>query len=203
VRRVLRVVAVVGGAIVAATVVAVVLIRRAPGAPATAAPGPGDVPAHRAATAAAAGAASAPANAPAASPPARPAVVARRKTERAAASAPAPIAAVDATDAILALRAAGETGGIAAFGLPGTEPPRPGIVVPDGFDLPPGYVRHFQVTDDGEQLPPILLFHPDYEFVDAEGQPVPVAAHRIVPPELAPPGLPIRMLEVPAAGRTP
>jgi hypothetical protein len=87
--------------------------------------------------------------------------------------------------------------GIAVFPPPGTDPPRPGIVVPDDFELPPGYVRHFQVTDDGRQLPAILMFHPDYEWVDERGEPVAVPADRIVPPEMAPPGLSIQMLEVP------
>lgn len=68
--------------------------------------------------------------------------------------------------------------------------------MPEGFELPPGYVRHYQTTDDGRQLPAILMFHPDYEFVDERGAPVPLPEDRIVPPELAPPGLPIQMLEV-------
>ncbi len=197
VRRVVRLVAVAGGLVVAATVVGVLLIRRAPGASAP-------VSSSGVSPGAPAGAAGAPASSPVAAP-LKPVAVVRRKTGRDVGS-PAPPAPVDATEAILALRAAGETGGIAAFGLPGTDPPKPGIVVPDDFVLPPGYVRHFQVTDDGEQLPPILLFHPDYEFVDAQGQPLPLSANRIVPLEMAPPGLPIRMLEVPAAGaagRTP
>src|SRR5262249_4716073 len=126
-------------------------------------------------------------------------------TARLHASKPAPSGAaappppIDAKDAILALQAAGETAGIAAFGVPGTKPIKSGIVVPDDFALPPGYVRHHQVTDDGEQLAPILMFHPDFEFVDERGQVVPLPADRVVPAEMAPPGLPIRMLEVPRA----
>ena len=46
------------------------------------------------------------------------------------------------------------------------------------FELPEGYVRHYQSTDDGEQLPAILMFHPDYEFVDEQGQVVPLARRR-------------------------
>ena len=49
----------------------------------------------------------------------------------------------------------------------GTKPIKRGIIVPDDFELPPGYVRHFQSTDNGERLPAILMFSPDYEWVDA------------------------------------
>lgn len=87
--------------------------------------------------------------------------------------------------------------GMALFPPPGTNPPKPGIVVPDDFELPPGYMRYYQTTDDGRSLAPILAFHPDYEFVDENGQPVEIPKDRVVPPEMAPPGLPIRILEVP------
>jgi len=87
--------------------------------------------------------------------------------------------------------------GIALFPPPGTKPIKPGIVVPDDFELPPGYVRHFQTTDDGQQLPAILMFHPDFEWVDAAGQRIALPADHVVPPDLAPPGLPIKMLAVP------
>jgi hypothetical protein len=90
-----------------------------------------------------------------------------------------------------------EPSGIALFPPPGTDPPKSGIIVPEDFELPEGYVRHHQVTDDGKPLPPILMFHPDYEFVDENGAPVEVPADRVVPPDLAPPGLPVQMLEVP------
>ena len=73
----------------------------------------------------------------------------------------------------------------------------PGIIVPDDFELPPGYVRHHQVTDDGTALPPILMFHPDFDWVDAQGRPIQLPADHVVPAELAPPGMPVRMLEVP------
>jgi hypothetical protein len=89
--------------------------------------------------------------------------------------------------------------GMALFPPPGTDPPRSGILVPEDFPLPEGYVRHHQVTDDGEALPAILTFHPDYEWLDADGKPIEIPADRIVPPELAPPGLPIRMLELPGS----
>jgi hypothetical protein len=102
-----------------------------------------------------------------------------------------------ARDLIDALIAAGETGGIAAFPPPGTDPIKPGIVVPEDFEVPEGYVRHYQVTDDGEQLEAILMFSPDYEFLDANGNPIELPADRIVPAEMAPPELPLRTLEVP------
>jgi hypothetical protein len=88
--------------------------------------------------------------------------------------------------------------GIDAFPKPGTKPVRVGLVVPDGFELPPGYVRHYQTLDDGTQLRPVLMFHPDFKPVDARGNPVEVPWDRIVPPELAPKGMPIEMLELPA-----
>ena len=103
-------------------------------------------------------------------------------------SAAAPAAADDSGDAPT---------GIALFPPPGTKPIKRGIVVPDDFELPDGYVRHFQATDDGKMLPAILMFHPDYQPVDANGEPVPLPADRIVPPELAPAGLAIQMLEPP------
>jgi hypothetical protein len=110
---------------------------------------------------------------------------------------------LEAKDVIPLLQAAGERGGIAAFPPPGTDPVKRGIVVPDDFPLPPGYVRHHQTTDDGESLPAILLLHPDYELVDERGNAVPLPQDRVVPPEMAPPGLPIRMLEPPADRRAP
>ena len=87
--------------------------------------------------------------------------------------------------------------GIGLYPPPGTDPPKIGIVVPEGFELPEGYVRHYQVTDDGQPLPPILMFHPDYDWVDETGAHVEVSGNGVVPPELAPEGMPIRMLELP------
>lgn len=104
---------------------------------------------------------------------------------------------IDAREVIEALVAAGETEGIAAFPPPGTNPPKSGIIVPEDFQLPEGYVRHHQTTDDGEALEPILMFSPDYEFLDPSGNPIKVPDDLVVPPDLAPPGLPIRILEVP------
>jgi hypothetical protein len=108
-----------------------------------------------------------------------------------------------AKDVIEALRAAGVHEGIAAFDPPGTKPIKPGLVVPDGWELPEGYVRYYQTTDDGKQLPPVLMFHPDYEFYDAQGTRIEVPADRIVPPELAPPGMPVHVLDVPGRDAEP
>jgi len=88
--------------------------------------------------------------------------------------------------------------GIGAFPPPGTKRIKVGIVVPQDFPLPTGYMRHYQTTDKGEMLRPILMFHPDYKPVDAQGNPFPIPESRIVPPEMAPPGMPIERLEVPA-----
>jgi hypothetical protein len=95
------------------------------------------------------------------------------------------------------LRHAGIHDGLAAFNPPGTSPPLHGIAVPDNFVLPEGYVRHHQVTDDGEPIEPVLMFSPDYTFYDESGRPLDLPEDRVVPPELAPPGLPIRPIEIP------
>ncbi|MBI3782778.1 MAG: hypothetical protein HY270_05180 [Deltaproteobacteria bacterium] len=87
--------------------------------------------------------------------------------------------------------------GIGVFPPPGTKPIKRGIVVPDNFELPPGYVRHYQATDDGKQLAPILMFHPDYKPLDENGQPLPLPDDRVVPAEMAPPGMQVRMLDAP------
>lgn len=96
-----------------------------------------------------------------------------------------------------ALHSVGIHSGIAAFNPPGTSPPLAGLAVPEDFDLPEGFVRHHQVTDEGEPIEPILMFSPDFEFFDAAGQPVAIPEDRVVPAELAPPGLPIRQVEIP------
>jgi len=93
----------------------------------------------------------------------------------------------------------GVPGGLAAFPPIGDQPLQRGIVVPDSFPVPEGFVKHYQVTDDGEQLQPILMFHPDYELLDENGEPIELPANRVVPPELAPEGLPIEILELPGA----
>ncbi|TSC21579.1 hypothetical protein FOF48_34505 [Corallococcus sp. Z5C101001] len=79
----------------------------------------------------------------------------------------------------------------------GTKPLKVGLVVPDDFELPPGYMRHYQATDNGQPLAAILMFHPDFTPRDANGQPIPIPENRVVPEALAPPGMPHRMLELP------
>lgn len=100
-------------------------------------------------------------------------------------------------EVISALRETGEREGIAAFNPPGTSPPLVGLAVPADYVLPPGYVRHHQVTDQGEPIEPILMYAPDAVLFDAAGQPVPIPEDRVVPPERAPAGLPIRQVELP------
>lgn len=102
---------------------------------------------------------------------------------------------IKAGEYIAALRAAGETEGIAAFNPPGTDPIKSGIIVPDDYELPPGYARRYQTLDDGTDVPPILMFSPGYEFLDADGNPIPLPDDLIVPPAMAPPDLPVRVLE--------
>lgn len=109
------------------------------------------------------------------------------------------------------LRAAGVTGGLAAFNPPGTRPALAGIAAPEGTELPPGYVRHHQFTDDGRRLEPILLFAPDHPLVVAavqaagagrgDGAPVSLQARDLmVSAELVPAGLPVRRIAVPPPG---
>jgi hypothetical protein len=93
------------------------------------------------------------------------------------------------------LHLAGVYGGLGAFSPPGTRPPLVGLAVPEDFTLPPGYVRHYQATDDGQRIEPILMFAPDSESDPAQR---PMPKDRVVPPELAPPGLPIRRIVIPA-----
>jgi hypothetical protein len=93
--------------------------------------------------------------------------------------------------------------GIALFPAHGTKPIKRGIVVPEGYELPPGYVRHYQATDDGQRLPAILMFHPDFTPKGPDGQPVPMPPDRVVPPELAPRGMPVQMLTPPDDQRAP
>jgi hypothetical protein len=96
------------------------------------------------------------------------------------------------------LHAAGVHEGLGAFQPPGTRPPLVGLAVPEGFVLPDGYVRHYQATDDGQRIEPILMFSPDHQFFDADHRPVAIPMDRVVPPELAPPGLPIRRIAIPS-----
>jgi hypothetical protein len=90
--------------------------------------------------------------------------------------------------------------GLAVFPPPGTKKLKRGIIVPEGYQLPPGYVRHYQTTDDGQRLPAILMFHPDHTPRGIDGQPIPIPPDRIVPPELAPRGMPVQVL-VPPEGQ--
>lgn len=87
--------------------------------------------------------------------------------------------------------------GLGAFNPPGTSPPLVGLAVPEDFELPKGYVRHHQATDDGQRIEAILMFAPGYQPLDAAGRPVEVPKDRVVPPELAPPGLPVRRITIP------
>ena len=87
--------------------------------------------------------------------------------------------------------------GLGAFNPPGTRPPKIGLAVPEGYPLPEGYVRHYQATDDGQRIEPILMFAPDKQIFDANNKPIEIPADRVVPPELAPPGFPIRRIEIP------
>lgn len=101
------------------------------------------------------------------------------------------------------LHQAGVHSGLGAFSPPGTRPPLVGLAVPEDFALPPGYVRHYQATDDGQRIEPILMFAPDHRLVDAAGRPVPLPADRVVPPSMAPQGLPLRDIVIPAPADKP
>jgi hypothetical protein len=102
-----------------------------------------------------------------------------------------------AAEVIDELHKAGIHSGIGAFNPPGTSPPLIGLAVPDGFELPEGYVRHFQATDDGQRIEPILMYSPDFDFFDAAGKPIAIPPDRVVPPGMAPPGLAIRRIDIP------
>lgn len=101
-------------------------------------------------------------------------------------------------EVITRLHQAGIETGLGAFSPPGTRPPMIGIAVPEDFVLPPGYVRHHQATDDGQRIEAILMFAPDREFFDTPSGPVKIPKDRVVPTELAPPGLAIRRIVIPA-----
>ena len=97
------------------------------------------------------------------------------------------------------LRGAGIGTGLAAFNPPGTRPNKVGLAVPEDFVLPEGFVRHHQATDDGQRVEAILMFSPDRPPLDVNRQPIAIPANRVVPPELAPAGLPIRQIVIPPA----
>lgn len=99
-----------------------------------------------------------------------------------------------------ALHDVGIRTGLGAFDPPGTSPPLEGLAVPDDFELPEGYARHHQYTDEGVAIEPILMFAPDFVLYDAQGRPLPMPADRVVPPGMAPPGLPIRRVRIPPRG---
>ncbi len=101
------------------------------------------------------------------------------------------------SEVITRLHEAGVHTGLGAFSPPGTRPPLVGLAVPEGFVLPKGYVRHHQATDDGQRIEAILMFAPEYQLFDAANNPIAMPKDRVVPPELAPPGLPIRRIVVP------
>jgi hypothetical protein len=100
------------------------------------------------------------------------------------------------------LHQAGVHTGLGAFSPPGTRPPLVGLAVPEDFVLPEGYVRHHQATDDGQRIEAILMYAPDRAVFDAAGQPIAMPKDRVVPPELAPAGLPIRRVVIPAPADT-
>ena len=202
----------IGFLLIAAGLVAGALVAWWTSTPSTAAEGAAAVPV------AAASAASAPAFAAAASAPA---VVLARATPASTPAPPAPSRIPRVRDpnddqtpdlsdyvntgekptmneVIARLHAAGVHTGLGAFQPPGTRPPLIGLAVPEDFALPPGYVRHYQATDDGQRIEPILMFAPDYQAQTPDGRPVAMPRDRVVPPELAPPGLPIRRIVVPA-----
>jgi hypothetical protein len=102
-----------------------------------------------------------------------------------------------AAEVIDELHKAGIHSGIGAFNPPGTSPPLIGLAVPEDFKLPEGYVRHYQATDDGQRIEPILMYSPDFEFFDSAGRRIDIPADRVVPPGMAPPGLTSRRITVP------
>lgn len=109
----------------------------------------------------------------------------------------APGEAPPMAEVIERLNKAGVHTGLGAFSPPGTSPPMVGLGVPENFDLPEGYVRHYQATDDGQRIDPILMFSPDFEFLDAAGRPMRLPPDMVVPPNMAPPGLPIHLIRIP------
>jgi hypothetical protein len=100
-------------------------------------------------------------------------------------------------EVIQRLHEAGIHSGLGAFNPPGTSPPMIGLAVPDDYVLPQGYVRHFQATDDGQRIEPILMYSPDFEFFDSAGQSINIPDNRVVPDNMAPPGLAIRPIKIP------
>ena len=173
-----------------AAVVAVPIVAPAAAAsasPASAAPAPAAA-AGPLAPAAVAGLPPAPAPAPAAAP---------APSDDLAAHVP-PGTVPTMNEVIDRLHQAGIRTGLGAFNPPGTRPPLIGLAVPEDFALPPGYLRHHQATDDGQRIEAILMFDPDHPPPVAAGRVLATPAQRVVPAELAPPGLPIRLITLPA-----
>lgn len=102
------------------------------------------------------------------------------------------------SDVIERLHQKGIYSGLGAFPPPGTSPPFVGLAVPQDFVLPKGYVRHHQATDDGQRIEAILMFAPGFQLFGPDKRPISMPANGVVPPELAPPGLPIRRIAIPA-----
>lgn len=100
-------------------------------------------------------------------------------------------------EVIQRLNEAGVYSGIGAFNPPGTSPPMIGLAVPEDYVLPEGYVRHYQATDDGQRIEPILMYSPDYVFFDSNGLAIAIPENRVVPDNRAPPGLVIRPIKIP------
>ena len=96
-------------------------------------------------------------------------------------------------EVIQRLNQAGVHSGLGAFNPPGTRPPLIGLAVPEDFELPPGFVRHHQATDDGQRIEAVLMFAPDHPYVLAH----PDLSSRVVPASLAPEGLPLRTITLP------
>lgn len=95
------------------------------------------------------------------------------------------------------LHDAGIHSGLGAFNPPGTSPPMIGLAVPEDYALPEGYVRHYQATDDGQRIEPILMYSPDFNFFDSAGRQIVIPENRVVPDNMAPPGLVIRPIKIP------
>lgn len=100
-------------------------------------------------------------------------------------------------EVIQRLNDAGVYTGLGAFNPPGTSPPMIGLAVPEDYVLPEGYVRHYQATDDGQRIEPILMYSPDYVFFDSNGLAIAIPENRVVPDNRAPPGLVIRPIKIP------
>ena len=69
------------------------------------------------------------------------------------------------------------------------------------FDDDTGEMPRMPLIDerlDDQRIEAILMFSPDYQFFDAAHRPIAIPPDRVVPPELAPQGLPIRRIVVPA-----